>query len=405
MSVVTDSSVHLQRSPREGWQLVRHGSAYTVCGAGGEDRPALLASLGGNTLRTWHTPDARVLDAAHAAGLAVMAGLAVGHERHGFDYTDPHRVERQRAGLLSLVRKFKNHPALLVWGLGNETEGFERPDGNPLVWQELDVLARLIKAEDPAHPVCTVIAGPGAAKLASFERFCPHVDILGVNAYGDAPGIPDALARAGIMRPYLLTEFGPAGHWEVRATPWGAPIEPSGHDKAANYLRTHREIMRRSAGHCLGSFAFLWGHKQEVTPTWYGMFLPSGEKTASVDAMTLAWTGREAASPCPRIESVRSSFIESRVEPGSCHEVHAAIVAGGDERLTLDWTVLAESSDRKIGGDPESVPPSWPDCVRVGEGGEATLTAPAQPGAYRLFLRVRDGAGSAAVANFPFLVG
>lgn len=377
---------------------------FLVQGAGGGGRLDLLAALGGTTVRTWHTRDAAELDEAHAHGLVVMSGLSVAHERHGFDYSDRARVERQRAEILDLVARLKDHPALLLWGLGNETEGFECPHGNPLVWRELDTLARLIKAEDPDHPVCTVIAGPGAAKLASFERYCPHVDILGVNAYGDAPLAPNALAQAGISRPFLLTEFGPTGHWEARATPWGAPVEPPAHEKAQSYLRTHREIMAQSDGRCLGTFAFLWGAKQEVTPTWYGMFLGTGEKTVAVDAMTLAWSGQAPDRPCPKIVSLHSSLDETVTAPGVEHLVEVELASPSGGPLALEWRILAESTDRKIGGDPESVPPEFPECVVSTSPRGATVRAPEVAGAYRVFLYVRDGHGGGAAANFPFLV-
>jgi len=37
---------------------------------------------------------------------------------------------------------------------------------------------------------------------------------------------------------------------------------------------------------------FSLGQKQERTPTWYGMFLSSGEATETVDVMEYIWTGR-----------------------------------------------------------------------------------------------------------------
>lgn len=406
MHVLAPSPTTLRRDPTAGWQLLRHGSPLLVCGAGGGQRLDLLAAAGGNTLRTWHTTDAGILDEAASHGLNVMVGLSVAHERHGFDYTDRESVRRQREEILAVVRLLRDHPAVLIWGLGNETEGFERPEGNPLVWTELDRLAQLIKAEDPLHPVCTVIAGPGASKLASFERYCPHVDILGVNAYRDALHIPDALARAGVTRPFLLTEFGPTGHWEVRSTPWGVPVEPAGHDKARTYLETYRDILTRTAGRCLGTFAFLWGHKQEVTPTWYGMFLPTGEKTAAVDAMTLAWSGHEPEALCPRIANLQSALVEAVAPPGRDYEVRADFSGAAPGVLIIDWRVCAESADRRIGGDPENAPPEWPGCVvSVAESGShVVIRTPGTPGPYRLFVYARDGRGGGAASNFPFLV-
>ncbi|MCC5024095.1 MAG: hypothetical protein J6386_15485 [Candidatus Synoicihabitans palmerolidicus] len=39
---------------------------------------------------------------------------------------------------LTTVRRYRDHPAVLMWGLGNEMEG----DGtDPRVWRELETLA------------------------------------------------------------------------------------------------------------------------------------------------------------------------------------------------------------------------------------------------------------------------
>lgn len=408
------STVSLRNDLSTGWQLWRDGRAFLIHGVGGGQRLDLLAANGGTAIRTWHEKDLEreeggrtLLDRAGERQIAVMAGIWLGHERHGFDYSDVRRVEAQRSAVLAMVRRYKEHPAILIWGLGNETEGLGLDGGNPLVWRELEVLARLIKEEDPHHPVCTVLAGPGAAKLANFARYCPSVDILGINAYGDALHAHAAIRQAGITRPHLLTEFGPIGHWERPSTPWGAPLEPGSLAKAECYLHTHHTVMREGRGNCLGTFAFLWGHKQEVTPTWYGMFLPSGEKTPAVDAMVQAWTGRPTEDPSPRVTGVASSLIEATVGADEEHdaEVKAHEPRGGG--LSYEWFVMAESTDRKEGGDPEGVPPVIPGRVVVkggSDGARVVVRTPTRAGAYRLFVIVRNGRGGGAADNFPFRV-
>ena len=63
---------------------------------------------------------------------------------------------------------------------------------------------------------------------------------------------------------------------------------------------------------------------------------------------------------------------------------------------------MAESTYLKHGGDAESVPPTFPQAVATGRGPECSVIFP-PPGAYRLFLVVRDGKGGASTANLPFL--
>ena len=81
--------VEMRQSANGEWQLYRNNEPYYIRGAGGSTQLDKLVSMGGNSIRTWSTDNAReVLDAAHAKGLTVMMGLWVQHERHGFDYND-----------------------------------------------------------------------------------------------------------------------------------------------------------------------------------------------------------------------------------------------------------------------------------------------------------------------------
>ena len=52
----------------------------------------------------------------------VMLGLYLRPERTGADYNDVHAVEGQLAELKQEILKYKDHLALLLWGIGNEVD-------------------------------------------------------------------------------------------------------------------------------------------------------------------------------------------------------------------------------------------------------------------------------------------
>ena len=79
--------VELQKTA-SGWQLLRGGDPYFIHGAGGDGPLDELAAAGANSIRTWGGDVGALLDDAHALGLTVTVGIWLGHERHGFDYTD-----------------------------------------------------------------------------------------------------------------------------------------------------------------------------------------------------------------------------------------------------------------------------------------------------------------------------
>ena len=411
---VLASTVTVAQAADGGFTLMRDGKPFFVKGAGGNSHLETLVACGGNSVRTWGADTLeqpvdgkRLVDRAQELGLAVTAGLWVEHERHGFNYDDHAQVQKQRDGILQAVRKYKDCPAILVWGLGNEMEGPAADGSDPRarkIWQELNELAALIKQEDPHHPVMTVIASASAAKVKGIMAYYPNIDILGVNAYASGGGVGSALKQVGWKKPFMLTEFGPPGQWEVPKTSWGAPIEPSSWEKAAGYYATEQTLVQDSKDLLLGTYAFLWGHKQEATSTWYGMFLSSGEKLPSVDAMTRVWTGAWPANRSPKISSFKSPLKESTVAPGQTVQATIEATDADNDPLTYEWKVVAESTDHKEGGDDEKAPPTIADCVVNAHGPQATVRTPAQPGAYRLFVTVRDGKGGASEDNIPFLV-
>jgi hypothetical protein len=391
--------------------LMVKGTPFEVKGVAGVDGLDKAAAAGANSFRTWGVEDVQrtvdgkpLLDYALEHGLYVTVGLWVEHERHGFSYQNKVQVQRQRDRIRAGVRACKNHPAVLMWGLGNEMEGLDYTASNAYIWKELNVLAGIVKEEDPNHPVMTVIALPLEQKIKDIQTYYPALDILGINAYGGAVTIPETLRTEKWSRPVVLTEFGPFGQWEVAKTSWGAPVEPTSTEKAAYYLKAYDTVRKGTQGLFLGSYAFFWGSKHEATPTWYGMFLASGEKLASVDIMTEVWTGSAPANRCPVVSSLEWSGARNPIAAGAVQQAKVTACDPENDVLKFEWIVMAENAEYKAGGDQENTPPVIPGLILKEEPGQVTFKAPSVPGAYRLYVYVRDGKGSAATANVPFLV-
>ncbi|MEO1204309.1 MAG: glycoside hydrolase family 2 TIM barrel-domain containing protein, partial [Pseudomonadota bacterium] len=329
--------VELERTD-DGWQLTRDGEPYFIRGAGGDHSLADLAAAGGNSVRTWDAEGIRggidtmaFLDEAHALGLTVTLGIWLGHERHGFDYDDPVQVRKQFERARGFVERYKDHPALLLWGIGNEMEGFEDGD-NPAIWKAVNDIAAMVKELDPNHPTMTVTTFVHGERVEFVHRQSDAIDIHGVNAYGGARVVADWLRERNASKPFVLTEYGPVGPWEIDKTEWGAPYEQTSTQKADFYQESHRLGIENHPGMALGGYAFLWGHKMEATPSWFGMWLDDGARLGSVDAMTEVWTGSRPADQAPLVEPLIVEG-EPSVEPGATLGVRANAVDPEDGEL------------------------------------------------------------------------
>ncbi len=387
----------------QGWSLLLNGKPYFIKGAGGHQHLQELVDAGGNSIRTWGADDAgKVLDRAHELGLTVTVGIWLEHERHGFNYDDAAAVSRQLEKTRKVIEKYKDHPALLMWGLGNEVEG---DGGNPRVWQAINDIARMTKEIDPNHPTMTVIAEIGGEKIPNLKNYCPDIDVLGVNTYGGLPSLGVRLREAGLDRPYVVTEFGPLGQWEVGKTSWGVPIEQNSSQKAKFCAEGYTNSMAGQPGRCLGGYVFNWGNKQEVTPTWYSLFLKDGGATETVDVMTRFWTGAWPDNRAPLIKKMEILSVDlNQVKAGAECRARVVAVDPDSDELNIHWVVQSESTDRRTGGDFEQTPETHPESIAAVGGQDVAFQAPSEPGGYRLFAYIRDGQGHVATANIPFLV-
>jgi hypothetical protein len=390
------------------YQLFRGGVAYMVKGAGLVDADlASFVSHGGNSIRTWSTENAQqVLDDAYEHGVTVSLCLWVQHERHGFDYDDDFAIAQQLREFKEEVLKYRNHPALLMWIIGNEVNN-EHFD-NTKVFRAIDEISKLIHQLDPNHPTTTALAGYNNSVLFEIESSSPDLDFVSFQMYGDLINLPRYIEDAGYRKPFFVTEWGAIGHWEVNKTSWGAPIEQNSSAKARNYLRGNEKVLKLLGDQVLGSYVFVWGQKQERTPTWYGMFTSSGEETEVVDVMHHIWTGKLPSNQSPAVDKL---VLDDQISEDSVHlsankvyEAKLYVYDPDDDPLSFAWEIKKESEAASGGGDFEADMETIENLIKGGQGPRVIITAPAIEGAYRLYAYAYDQNDNVAHANIPFYV-
>jgi beta-galactosidase/beta-glucuronidase len=382
---------------------------YFIKGAVGRDHLEKLQKYGGNSIRTGS--NRQILDQAQALGLTALVNLPVRAERDGMDYDDAAAVQKQHEQVLEIVRTTKDHPAVLMWALGNELDFIQanvKDHYNVKVWDAVNALAAEIHRLDPNHPVLTVVGSIDAEKIRYLNQKCPQLDLLGVNEYGDLLKIPEWLRKYGWQKPYVVTEWGPTGFWQVPKTPWKAPIEETSSAKADKYRERYENTILADTAKCLGSYVFLWRQHQERTHTWFGMFDAEGRETEAVDVMHYVWRGQWPANRSPRLDSVRiagqTAYDGIYLKSGQPYPAQVWVRDPDGDRLQYTWEVLREGTDFPYGGSGEKRPPAVPGLITDANRAAITLRAPAEAGPYRLFVYAYDGKGHWATANIPFFV-
>lgn len=393
------------------YRLFVDGEPFYVKGAGCEFGDiAALAEHGANAFRTWRTDNGEqtaqeVLDEAQKYGLLVMMGIEVGRERHGYDYNDTAWVNSQKERIRQEVEAIKDHPALLGWGVGNE---LNLDATNLKVWDAVDDIAKMIDEIDGKHVTTTMLAGIDERNASYITANCPNLDFISIQMYGDIINLQQRIEEAGYEGPYLVTEWGATGHWEMPATEWGRPIEQTSSEKAASIKKRYEEAIQVDKKNGMGSFVFLWGQKQERTPTWYGLFTEQGEETPAIDVMHYFWNGEWPANRAPEVTNPQlngqSAYDNVKLTPGTSATVTFSATDPDADTLAVRAEVMGEPEELSQGGDFEQRPATLEGLVQESRLGEVIFQAPEAPGAYRVFVYVTDGHNHAATFNIPFLV-
>ncbi len=363
-----------------------------------------VKATGANTIRRYGTNwyDRNILQVANDKQLKVLFGFWF--DQHVDYFHDHAKLAAYTAQVERTVRRNRDEHAILAWSLGNEVWGllkhrYAQPYLTEVRHAHVDFVEQLtqrIRAIDPVRPV--FVANEHSPQLAGtfadFARGAPSLDFTSVNSYYEEriSRLHGLALQIDPSRPYLVSEFGPDGYWETRPaqrTRSGALIEPSAGEKVHSYERGWAVHTEPHRGANIGGVAYCWRDRFEATATWFGMTDPEGRLKPTGLAMQRLWTGKPGAI-APQILALEGPT--SAVLPGSTLDIRAEVKVPAGRPVEYRWRIGTEQFDFKQGRI----------AARLAEP-FATITAPREPGIYRVYFSVADPL-TAADANFPLEV-
>jgi hypothetical protein len=420
---VTDetSTVYIKGNFSE-FELVRNGNPFYIKGVAGDSNFQELAERGGNTVRLYDTIDIQSkLDEALKHGLAVIVDIPVPPYSNQY-LLDEEETELLKGKIGNLVKRYKNHGAILMWNLGNELnypkihwKDFIRENqGKKQFINNFNELIDIIKREDKNHPVSTSKWNIKIEHYISFKIFSPEIDIVSFNVFGDTKNINHKMNQFYFLFgefPYYVSEFGSDGWWmeEPRYTSWLSPIEQTSEKKAEQINARYNLIL--NSNNCFGSLLFYWGNKYECTHTWFSLFKEE-QKSEIIKEIEHLWRKSDNAPGFIGLEYMlvegEGAFDNIIFEPHELKNAELKLNVNIDDSLRIEWEIYPdvwyqgwneEKYNRKILNPPAPV-----DCVISSENNKATFTVPGKEGPYRIFAYVYNNEGYFAATNTPFYV-
>lgn len=394
------------------YTLYRNGEPYQIKGASGFTHLKKLNETGGNTIRIYDTAKlGDILNDAEANHLAVIVGLPMMDNKFFNDfYDDTAKVGAQFRAYKELVEKYKSHPAVLMWCIGNEQDFTFNLKYNKF-YSAYNNLVNLVHDVDPDHPVTTTVIDVRHNWIANI-RLRTKTDLISINSFGGLRFLRKELKGFSWFwnGPYIVLEWGIKGPWRPNEekTNWEAFIEGTSGKKAEQYLQTYEKQLPLDDPRFLGSFVFYWGQKQEYTSTWYSMFSPEGFTSESVGVMQHIWTGKWPENPAPQINYMmidkKGAFDNLLYKPGKVANAELHMVKVDSGITNIKWELYHEDWYRKDNvkniKNLQPIDSLFIDCKNY----KASFKTPLQEGPYRLFATVYDKFGNFASCNTPFYV-
>ncbi|MEV4349951.1 discoidin domain-containing protein [Actinoplanes sp. NPDC049596] len=381
------------------WRLQVNGANYQVKGltygppqAAADGYMRDLKNMGVNTIRTWGVDDANtptLLDRASRQGIKVIVGHWL---NQGADYVnDTAYMNSVKAEIVARVNTLKNNPGVLMWDVGNEVILTMQDHGLSAAEVEarrvgyakfVSQVAQAIHAADPNHPVTSTDAYTGAWPY--YKQYAPDLDLLAVNSYGAIGNVYNDWVAGGYTKPYIVTEAGPAGEWEVPNDVNGVPTEPTDLQKRDGYTNSWNAVNAHPTV-ALGATEFHYGLENDFGGIWLNTFT-GGWRRHGYYSLMRAYTGQQPANTPPEITAMS---VPTSVPAGG--NLTVSVTATDPQADLIRYNLMY--SDKHITGNTGLTNVTFTDNGN----GSFTAKAPDKLGVWKVYVYAFDGHGNVGI--------
>ncbi len=409
-SVPTGASVVRVTGSQGNWQLNVNGSPYFVKGItwgppqdAGDGYMRDLQAMGANTIRIWGVDDTntpKLLNSAAQFGVKVIVGHWL---NQGADYVNDTAYKTSvKTEIVNRVNALKGYQGVLMWDVGNEviltTQDHTYPAGVTIEQERIayaqfvEEVTQAIHAADPNHPVTSTDAWTGAWPY--YKTYTPSLDLLAVNSYGAITNVKQDWINGGYTKPYIITEGGPAGEWEVPNDLNGVPTEPTDLQKRDGYTTSWNAILSHP-GVALGGTEFHYGIENDFGGVWLNTFTGAWHRLGFY-ALRQAFGVQSATNTPPQITSMTLSS-QTNVPAGSQFTISVGVSdPNGDP---LHYHVMLSNKYVPGGGT------GFQNATFTQTGATTfSVTAPQQLGVWKVYIYAYDGQGNVGIETRSFKV-
>jgi hypothetical protein len=226
--------------------------------------------------------------------------------------------------------------------------------------------------------------------LEWWNKYVPSIDIYGLNSYGPgAAYLPVEMKKKGIDKPYIITEFGVTGEWDIEEKINGIVVEPTDQQKYDAIAKGYPDWIK-SKGSCLGVYVFHYGNDTSFGSVWLLSHHDSMTRP-TYWAIREAFTGQKPNNYIPEI--ITFELMEAKAQSGTWVPVSLKANDHEKEKLNVSFYYNQRTGSRKRRNQVK------PLNFRGNQTDGFEIQIPKEDGAIKVYVAINDTYKNVGIAS------